>query len=191
MLMIPNPIHLDPPRKRDRPWTPPCGRAKIHSTINYYTTNRIIQSTPMTESLTLPDAILDRVAEKFRMLGDPTRLSILGRALMAGEKSVGTVVTITGQNQANVSKHLKMLAEAGMASPAEGRAASVLLGGRPADRAALLPRVRLGGRRGPGRGRAEPAARGDVGETRRVREGWWLGSVEKLLEGSAQRTLQI
>jgi ArsR family transcriptional regulator len=47
------------------------------------------------------------------MLADPTRLSIL-RALMAGEKNVGTVVVETGQNQANVSKHLKMLAEAGM-----------------------------------------------------------------------------
>jgi ArsR family transcriptional regulator len=62
---------------------------------------------------TIPDEMMDRVAEKFRMLGDPTRLSIL-RALMAGEKSVGTVVVETGQNQANVSKHLKMLAEAGM-----------------------------------------------------------------------------
>lgn len=61
----------------------------------------------------IPDELLDRVAEKFRMLGDPTRLSIL-RALLAGEKNVGTVVAETGQNQANVSKHLKMLTEAGM-----------------------------------------------------------------------------
>lgn len=63
--------------------------------------------------VTIPDELLDRVAEKFRMLGDPTRLSIL-RALLAGEKNVGTVVAETGQNQANVSKHLKMLAEARM-----------------------------------------------------------------------------
>jgi len=63
--------------------------------------------------LTIPDELLDRVAEKFRMLADPTRLSIL-RALMAGEKNVGTVVSETGQNQANVSKHLKMLTEAGI-----------------------------------------------------------------------------
>ena len=62
---------------------------------------------------TIPDEFLDRVAEKFRMLADPTRLSIL-RALMAGEKNVGTVVAETGQNQANVSKHLKMLTEAGL-----------------------------------------------------------------------------
>jgi DNA-binding transcriptional ArsR family regulator len=61
----------------------------------------------------IPDELLDRVAEKFRMLADPTRLAIL-RALMEGEKSVGTVVAETGQNQANVSKHLKLLAEAGL-----------------------------------------------------------------------------
>ena len=33
---------------------------------------------------------------------------------MEGEKSVGQVVEETGQNQANVSKHLKMLAETGI-----------------------------------------------------------------------------
>jgi DNA-binding transcriptional ArsR family regulator len=63
--------------------------------------------------VTIPDEFLDRVAEKFRMLGDPTRLSIL-RALMSGEKNVGAVVAETGQNQANVSKHLKMLTESGI-----------------------------------------------------------------------------
>jgi len=62
---------------------------------------------------TIPNVFLDRVSEKFRMLSDPTRLSIL-RALMSGEKNVGTVVAETSQNQANVSKHLKMLTEAGM-----------------------------------------------------------------------------
>jgi ArsR family transcriptional regulator len=64
-------------------------------------------------ALTIPDEILDRMAAKFRTLGDPTRLAIL-RSLMGGEKNVSTVVAETGQNQANVSKHLKMLAEAGM-----------------------------------------------------------------------------
>lgn len=61
----------------------------------------------------IPDEFLDRMAEKFRMLSDSTRLSIL-RSLLDGEKSVGQVVDETGQGQANVSKHLKMLAEAGM-----------------------------------------------------------------------------
>src|SRR5690554_1241061 len=53
------------------------------------------------------------MAEKFRMLPDATRLAIL-RSPMAGERSVGDVVAETGRGQANVSKHLKMLAEAGL-----------------------------------------------------------------------------
>jgi ArsR family transcriptional regulator len=61
----------------------------------------------------LPERFLDRMAEKFRMLADPTRLAIL-RVLMAGERSVGEVVSATGRGQANVSKHLKMLAEGGL-----------------------------------------------------------------------------
>ncbi len=61
----------------------------------------------------IPDEVLDLMAEKFRMLSDPTRLAIL-RCLMAGERSVGRVVEETGRGQANVSKHLKMLADAGL-----------------------------------------------------------------------------
>jgi DNA-binding transcriptional ArsR family regulator len=61
----------------------------------------------------IPDEFLDLMAEKFRMLADSTRLAIL-RALMEGEKNVTQVVEETGRNQANVSKHLKMLAEAGL-----------------------------------------------------------------------------
>jgi DNA-binding transcriptional ArsR family regulator len=61
----------------------------------------------------IPDELLDLMAEKFRMLADSTRLAIL-RALMAGEKSVTQVVEETGRGQANISKHLKMLAEAGL-----------------------------------------------------------------------------
>ncbi len=60
-----------------------------------------------------PDAFLDLMAEKFRMLSDSTRLAIL-RALMQGERNVTQVVEETGRNQANVSKHLKMLADAGL-----------------------------------------------------------------------------
>jgi ArsR family transcriptional regulator len=64
---------------------------------------------------TIPDEFLDLMAEKFRMLSDPTRLAIL-RTLMQGERNVTQVVEETGRNQANVSKHLKMLAEAGLVS---------------------------------------------------------------------------
>lgn len=61
----------------------------------------------------IPDEMLESMAEKFRLLGDATRLAIL-RALMAGERSVGQVVAETGRGQANVSKHLKLLSKAGL-----------------------------------------------------------------------------
>lgn len=61
----------------------------------------------------IPDEMLDLMAEKFRMLADPTRLAIL-RSLMSGERSVGAVVEETARGQANISKHLKMLADAGL-----------------------------------------------------------------------------
>lgn len=61
----------------------------------------------------IPDDVLELMAAKFRMLSDPTRLAIL-RCLMAGERNVGQVVAETGQGQANVSKHLRLLADAGL-----------------------------------------------------------------------------
>jgi DNA-binding transcriptional ArsR family regulator len=61
----------------------------------------------------IPDEILDLMAAKFRMLADSTRLAIL-RVLMRGERNVSEVVAETGRNQANISKHLKMLAEEGL-----------------------------------------------------------------------------
>ncbi len=63
--------------------------------------------------LQIPDDFLDKMAVKFHMLGDRTRLSIV-RALLSGERNVSDVVEETGQHQANVSKHLKLLADAGM-----------------------------------------------------------------------------
>jgi len=61
----------------------------------------------------IPDDLLELMAGKFQMLADATRLAIL-RALMEGEKSVGQVVLETGQGQANISKHLKLLADSGL-----------------------------------------------------------------------------
>ena len=64
----------------------------------------------MTPRLT-PDAI-DLVAERFRTLGEPTRLRLLN-ALRTGERSVGDLVADLGTSQANVSKHLQLLHAAG------------------------------------------------------------------------------
>jgi DNA-binding transcriptional ArsR family regulator len=61
----------------------------------------------------IPDEFLETMAEKFRLLGDSSRLAIL-RVLMEGERNVGQVVAETRRGQANVSKHLKLLADAGL-----------------------------------------------------------------------------
>lgn len=50
------------------------------------------------------------------MLSDPTRLAILDCLMHQGELNVGQIVDITGRGFANVSKHLKLLAEANLIS---------------------------------------------------------------------------
>ena len=60
----------------------------------------------------IPDELLALMAEKFRMLGDHSRLSILHVLMIDGELNVGQIVAATGYGVANVSKHLKLLAEA-------------------------------------------------------------------------------
>jgi len=62
----------------------------------------------------IPDEVLDLMASRFRMLADATRLAILRLLIKEGEKNVSEVVSATGRNQANISKHLKQLAEAGL-----------------------------------------------------------------------------
>ncbi len=56
----------------------------------------------------LPPELLKVLAERFRLLGEPTRLAILS-ALRAGEKTVSELQEETGLGQANLSKHLQLL----------------------------------------------------------------------------------
>jgi DNA-binding transcriptional ArsR family regulator len=56
----------------------------------------------------LTPELLDLIAERFRVLGEPARLHILN-ALREGEKSVSELMADTGLGQANVSKHLQLL----------------------------------------------------------------------------------
>jgi len=73
-------------------------------------------SRPKTKSkksrLFSPEA-LGFVAERFRVLGEPMRLKLL-IALETGEKNVTELVQLTEATQANVSKHLGILSDAGM-----------------------------------------------------------------------------
>ena len=61
----------------------------------------------------LPDAALDLLAQRFRALSEPVRLRLLS-ALMQGERNVTQLVEAAGTGQANVSKHLAILKQAGM-----------------------------------------------------------------------------
>ncbi len=63
----------------------------------------------------LPPVALELVAARFKMLAEPMRLRLLNE-LRGGERTVTQLVEATGAGQANVSKHLGLLADAGMVS---------------------------------------------------------------------------
>jgi ArsR family transcriptional regulator len=60
----------------------------------------------------LTPELMDIVAERFRVLGEPMRLRILD-ALRHKERTVSDLVDATGATQANVSKHLTLLYQLG------------------------------------------------------------------------------
>jgi DNA-binding transcriptional ArsR family regulator len=59
--------------------------------------------------------VLERLANYFRMLSEPTRLKILN-TLKDGSRNVTQITQTVGANQANVSKHLALLLDAGLVS---------------------------------------------------------------------------
>jgi len=61
----------------------------------------------------LPPEALKLVAERFRVLGEPLRLRIL-QLLREGERNVSEITVALETTQPNVSKHLRVLQEAGM-----------------------------------------------------------------------------
>lgn len=58
----------------------------------------------------LNDRSLEYVAKYFKALAEPMRLKVLN-ALQDGEKNVGQLTEMSGCTQANVSKHLSLLAQ--------------------------------------------------------------------------------
>jgi DNA-binding transcriptional ArsR family regulator len=61
----------------------------------------------------LPDDLVELIAERFRMLGDPTRIKLLDR-LRQGEATVLELTDLLGTTQQNVSKHLGLLQRSGI-----------------------------------------------------------------------------
>ena len=55
---------------------------------------------------------LEQIAARFRALSEPTRLAIV-QELKSGERTVGELVEAIGLSQANVSKQLSVLRDAG------------------------------------------------------------------------------
>jgi ArsR family transcriptional regulator len=56
---------------------------------------------------------LELVAQRFRALGDPTRLALL-QSLFEKERTVQELCAVTGTTQPNASKHLALLLERGL-----------------------------------------------------------------------------
>ena len=61
------------------------------------------------------ELLFEKVSQFFAVLAEPSRLRIL-YALCQGEKSVSQVIEVSGSSQANVSRHLGSLHEAGILS---------------------------------------------------------------------------
>lgn len=70
-------------------------------------------ATKVNVSHPLPDPLVERVAERFRVLGEPMRIRLL-EAMRDGERSVRDLQEATGASQQNVSQHLGVLLRAGI-----------------------------------------------------------------------------
>lgn len=68
----------------------------------------------------MPLEALQLVAARFKVLSDPTRLQIL-QMLQSGEESVSEIAEAVQTTQPNVSKHLRILQDAGLLARRQDR----------------------------------------------------------------------
>jgi DNA-binding transcriptional ArsR family regulator len=61
----------------------------------------------------LPDALVELIATRFRVIGEPMRIRLLD-ALRAGPLTINELADAVGASQQNVSKHVAVLAQAGI-----------------------------------------------------------------------------
>lgn len=61
----------------------------------------------------LPDPLVELIAQRFRLMGEPMRIKILDR-LRGGPATVGVIASDLGASQQNVSKHLAVLHQGGV-----------------------------------------------------------------------------
>ncbi len=69
----------------------------------------------MASSEPLPDTLVDLIAQRFRALGEPSRIRILER-LRVAPRTVQELADGLGTTQQNVSKHLGLLLSLGIVS---------------------------------------------------------------------------
>ena len=81
---------------------PACGGTEVTPRVS-----------PMALSHPLPDFVVERVARRFRTLGDPIRIRLLER-MRAGEASMAELVMLSETTPQNVSKHLGVLVQNGV-----------------------------------------------------------------------------
>ena len=72
----------------------------------------------------LPDPLIDLIAARFRVLGEPMRIKLLDR-LREGEATVQELHVALGASQQNVSKHLGVLLGAGLVTRTKQGTSSV------------------------------------------------------------------
>jgi DNA-binding transcriptional ArsR family regulator len=61
----------------------------------------------------VPDDLVELIARRFRLLGEPMRIKLLDR-LRQGESTVNELADSLESSQQNISKHLSVLTEAGI-----------------------------------------------------------------------------
>lgn len=61
----------------------------------------------------LPEALVQLIAQRFRVIGEPMRIRLLD-ALRDGPMTVNDLTEALGATQQNVSKHIGVLAQAGI-----------------------------------------------------------------------------
>jgi len=75
--------------------------------------NHSVQAGMNSTAQPVPPEVVQQVSDYFSVLGEPMRLRILN-LLRDGEKCVQDLVEATDTSQANVSKHLKVMLQAGI-----------------------------------------------------------------------------
>jgi DNA-binding transcriptional ArsR family regulator len=61
----------------------------------------------------LPDPLVELIAQRFRVIGEPTRIRVLD-ALRDGPLTINELTEVLGASQQNISKHVGVLGQAGI-----------------------------------------------------------------------------